>query len=97
MDTPMITEKLQALEAKVKAAVALLVQLKDERAALQARVEELQNELHAQGERLGRVEAERDQVLTQLKQLQEEREEVRMRVEVLLEEIARIETSIPGQ
>jgi len=93
----MITEKLQALEAKVKAAVALLVQLKDERAALQARVEELQNELHAQGERLGRVEAERDQVLTQLKQLQEEREEVRMRVEVLLEEIARIETSIPGQ
>jgi len=97
MDTPMITEKLQALEAKVKAAVALLVQLKDERAALQARVEELQNELHAQGERLGRVEAERDQVLTQLKQLQEEREEVRMRVEVLLKEIARIETSIPGQ
>jgi len=93
----MITEKLQALEAKVKAAVALLVQLKDERAALQARVEELQNELHAQGERLGRVEAERDQVLTQLKQLQEEREEVRMRVEVLLKEIARIETSIPGQ
>jgi len=93
----MITEKLQALEAKVKAAVALLVQLKDERAALQARVEELQNELHAQGERLGLVEAERDQVLTQLKQLQEEREEVRMRVEVLLEEIARIETSIPGQ
>lgn len=93
----MIGEKLEALEVKVKAAVALITQLRGEKALLQATVEEREHELHAKEEHLKRLEADRNQALEKLKGLQEEREEVRSKVEALLEEIAQIEASREGQ
>ena len=93
----MIEEKLKELEGRVKAVVALVEKVKEEKGLLQQRVEELQGVIKEQADRVKALEAGRRKDQQQLGRILGEREEVRLRVDHLLEEIARIEASVePG-
>ena len=93
----MIEERLKELEGRVKAVVALVEKVKEEKALLQQRVEELQGAIKEQTDRVKALETGRKKDQQQLSRILEEREEVRLRVDHLLEEIARIEASVePG-
>jgi chromosome segregation ATPase len=93
----MIEEKLKELEGRVKAVVALVEKVKEEKALLEQRVAGLQGIIKEQADRMKAVEAGRKKDQQQLSRIVEEREEVRLRVDHLLEEIARIEASVePG-
>ena len=90
----MIAEKLKELEARIRAAIALVAKVKGEKAALGQRVAELQAVINGQTEQMKALEAERKKDQGQLIRMLEEREEVRLRVDRLLEEVARIEASV---
>ena len=90
----MIEEKLKELEGRVKAVVALVEKVKEEKGLLQQRVEELQGVIKEQADRVKALEAGRRKDQQQLGRILGEREEVRLRVDHLLEEIARIEASV---
>jgi len=90
----MIAEKLKELEARIRAAIALVAKVKGEKAALGQRVAELQAVINGQTEQMKGLEAERKKDQGQLIRMLEEREEVRLRVDRLLEEVARIEASV---
>ncbi len=93
----MIEEKLKELEGRVKAVVALVEKVKEEKALLEQRVEGLQGVIKEQADRVKALEAGRKKDQQQFNRMLEEREEVRLRVDHLLEEIARIEASVePG-
>lgn len=93
----MLAEKLEDLEGRVRTVVALATKLKEEKAGLGQRMEELQAVIKAQVEQVGALEAARRKDQEQLIRMQEEREEVRLKVDHLLEEIERIEASVePG-
>ena len=93
----MIEEKLKELEGRVKAVVALVEKVKEEKALLEQRVEGLQGIIKEQVDRMKALEAGRRKDQQQLGRILGEREEVRLRVDHLLEEIARIEASVePG-
>ena len=89
----MITQKLKELEGRVKAAVALVVKVKGEKALLEQRLEELQAAIKDQAEQMKALETGRKKDQKQLGRMLEEREEVRVKVDHLVEEIARIEAS----
>lgn len=90
----MITQKLKELEGRVKAAVALVVKVKGEKALLEQRLEELQGVIKEQAEQMKALEAGRKKDQKQFNRMLEEREEVRVKVDHLVEEIARIEASV---
>jgi len=90
----MITQKLKELEGRVKAAVALVVKVKGEKALLEQRLEELQAFIKDEAEQMKALEAGRKKDQKQLNRMLEEREEVRVKVDHLVEEIARIEASV---
>jgi chromosome segregation ATPase len=90
----MIAEKLKELEARIKATVALLAKIREEKVVLGQRIEELQATIKGQMEQMKALEAERKKEREQFVRMQEEREEVRLRVDRLLEEVARIEASV---
>ncbi len=90
----MITQKLKELEGRVKAAVALVVKVRGEKALLEQRLEELQAFIKDEAEQMKALEAGRKKDQKQLNRMLEEREEVRVKVDHLVEEIARIEASV---
>ena len=90
----MIAEKLKDLEARIRAAIALVAKVKGEKALLGQRVEEMQAVIKGQAEQMKALDAERKKDQEQLIRILEEREEVRLRVDRLLEEVARIEASV---
>ncbi len=90
----MIAEKLKELEARIRAAIALVAKVKGEKAVLGQRVAELQAVINGQAEQMKALDAERKKDQGQLIRMLEEREEVRLRVDRLLEEVARIEASV---
>ncbi len=90
----MIAEKLKELEARIRAAIALVAKVKGEKAVLGQRVAELQVVINGQAEQMKALDAERKKDQGQLIRMLEEREEVRLRVDRLLEEVARIEASV---
>ena len=89
----MIAEKLRELEARIRAAAALVAKVKGEKALLGRRVEEMQAVIKGQTEQVKALEAERKKDQAQLIRILEERENVRLRVDRLLEEVTRIEAS----
>ena len=89
----MIAEKLRELEARIRAAAALVAKVKGEKALLGRRVEEMQAVIKGQTEQVKALEAERKKHQAQLIRILEERENVRLRVDRLLEEVTRIEAS----
>jgi uncharacterized coiled-coil DUF342 family protein len=93
----MLVEELETLEGRVGLVVGLVAKLREEKAALAQRIEELQSVVKVHEEQVGELEAARQKDREQLAHMREEREEVRLKVDRLLEEIARIEVSIePG-
>ncbi len=90
----MITQKLKELEGRVKAAVALVVKVKGEKALLEQRLEKLQAFIKDQADLMKALEAGRKKDQKQLNRMLEEREEVRVKVDHLVEEIARVEASV---
>ena len=90
----MIEGKLKELEARIRVAIALVEKVKDEKALLEQRLEELQGIIKEQADQMKALGAGRKKDQQQLNRILEEREEVRLRVDHLLEEIARIEASV---
>ena len=90
----MIAEKLKELEARIRAAIALVAKVKGEKALLGQRVEEMQAVIKGQAEQMKALDAERKKDQEQLIRMLEDREEVRLRVDRLLEEVARIKASV---
>lgn len=90
----MLVEELEALEGRVRLVVGLVVKLREEKTALEQRVEDLQAAVKVQVEQVGALETARQKDQELLARMQEEREEVRLKVDRLLGEIARIEVSI---
>jgi chromosome segregation ATPase len=89
----MIGEKLKELEGRVKAAVTLIGKVREEKALLQQRVEDLKAAISGQTEQMKALEAGRKKDQEQLGRLQRERDEVRVKIDRLLEEIAKIEAA----
>ena len=90
----MTGEKLKELEGRVKAAVALMVKVREEKSLLEQKMGELKATISGQTEQMKALEAGRKKDQEQLSRLQQERDEVRLRIDRLLEEIAKIEASV---
>ncbi len=89
-----IAEKLKELEARIRTAIALVAKVKEEKALLGQRVQELQAAINGQAEQMKALQAERKKDQEQYIRILEEREQVRLRVDRLLEQVARIEASV---
>jgi chromosome segregation ATPase len=89
-----VLDRLEALEVKVREALAELEQARRGREASEAKVQALQTELRSREQEFSALVADRERDGAELARLRAEREEVRTRVEGLLEEIARLEASV---
>ena len=90
----MIGEKLKELEGRVKAAVALIAKVREEKSLLEQRVEELKATISGKTEQTRALEAGRKKDQERLGRLQRERDDVRLKIDRLLEEIAKIEAAV---
>lgn len=86
-----LTARLQELEGRVKAAVALLAKFKADKASLERRVGELEALATARAEQVKVLELGRKQDQERILRLQEERDAVRARIDRVLEEIAKLD------
>jgi chromosome segregation ATPase len=88
---------LGELEARVKAALALVAQLRDANARLKRRIGELEATISSQAEQVKALQSARTKDQEHLHRVQEEREGIRSRVDRLLQEIGEIEAAVdPG-
>ena len=90
----MLDERLNELNSRVAAVVALIARVRKEKASLARRIEQLETALADQADQIKAVQVGRKRDQEQLLRLQEEREGVRLKVDRVLEEIARMEVVV---
>jgi chromosome segregation ATPase len=93
-----VLERLQTLEARIRATLAELSAARTAQESLAAKVQALEADVRSREQALTSLRAEREREGAEVARLRAERDEVRARVEGLLGEIGRLEGALqsPG-
>lgn len=91
-----VLERLQMLETRVREVLSELGESRSTRESLEAKIQELENEVRIRERALSALQAEREREAAEMARLRTERDEVRARVEGLLGEIGRLEGALQG-